>query len=107
MSWQCAAVAHYNLLQHLREGTLDAYDLPLWDFNAQEYERWSINGGCRRARPPPAPPWALSGAGRCWRPAAWRGAVARRLTRVCQGVGGTGLISDASGQRVGLLHAPG
>ena len=30
LSWQCAALAHYSLLQHVRDDDLDAYSFPVW-----------------------------------------------------------------------------
>ncbi|CAL8463666.1 g3200 [Coccomyxa elongata] len=41
--WQCAAIAHYSFLHHLRAGSLGAYDFNTWDLSYPEYQRWSIN----------------------------------------------------------------
>ena len=43
LDWQCAAIAHYSFLHHLRAGSLDAYDFNTWDLSYPEYQRWSIN----------------------------------------------------------------
>ncbi|KAK9917316.1 hypothetical protein WJX75_003075 [Coccomyxa subellipsoidea] len=41
--WECAAVAHYSFLHHMRAGSLAAYAFNNWDLCYPDYHRWSIN----------------------------------------------------------------
>ncbi len=40
---KCAAIAHESFLYHAKNNNLDVYKFKLWDFNAVDYSRWSIN----------------------------------------------------------------
>lgn len=42
-SLDCAALCHLNFLQHVASNSLSRYNFGVWDFNAFNYERWSIN----------------------------------------------------------------
>ena len=39
----CAALSHLNFLQNLADNNSAHYDFGVWDFNAFNYARWSIN----------------------------------------------------------------
>jgi hypothetical protein len=40
---ECANLYHRSFLIRNEEKTLDAYMFPIWDYNAFDYSRWSIN----------------------------------------------------------------
>lgn len=39
----CAALSHLNFLQNIADNNTAHYDFGVWDFNAFNYARWSIN----------------------------------------------------------------
>ena len=42
-SLDCAALCHFNFLQNFADDNLAKYNFGVWDFNAFNYDRWSIN----------------------------------------------------------------
>ena len=40
---RCAAIAHESFLHHIANERINIYEFYLWDFNAVDYGRWSIN----------------------------------------------------------------
>lgn len=39
----CTALSHLNFLQHIADNNTAHYDFGVWDFNAFNYARWSID----------------------------------------------------------------